>query len=270
MENSSAYLYELKSSLITKKEGEFFQCIKQSLPEGYIAVPQANLASFINRTDSARFQNELYRNVDFLITDANYKPLFIIEINDRSHYDYNRKQRDEKVRDICEEAGIPIIWLWTSYGVNHSYIQKRIQDTITNLSSPKRVHHFSLDPQNTQKQDAANGLSEASAPSGNPADAVKKTGKGGFGSRSITWGYVLSLLSGFLCGFPLFLRFVRNDNSLLTSIKGGTNYFCLFLAFASLAIGVLAAREMRTRKSGIVIMGISVLSIVFGLIVLFL
>lgn len=134
------FLYQLKSSLVTDTEMNYLKCIKGALPEGYLIQPQANLASFIVRTDGAKYQNELFRNVDFIITDLFYKPLILIEINDQTHLSHDRVNRDKKVTNICEEAGIPIIKLWTSYGVNPEYIKKRIEETIAALPV-KRVHH---------------------------------------------------------------------------------------------------------------------------------
>lgn len=135
------FRYELKSSLVTKNEMEYLNCIKAVLPENCLVQAQANLASFIVRTDNARFQNELYRNVDFLITDTAYRPLVVVEINDQTHLTKERRERDRKVVKICEEAGIPIIKLWTSYGVNQEYIQKRITEAVSSLPI-KRVPHF--------------------------------------------------------------------------------------------------------------------------------
>ncbi|MDO4328517.1 MAG: CFI-box-CTERM domain-containing protein [Lachnospiraceae bacterium] len=134
------FLYELRPYLVTATEMKYLNAIKGVLPENCLIQAQANLASFIVRTDGARFQNELYRNVDFLITDLLYKPLLVIEINDQTHFTEERRERDKKVSNICEEAGIPIIKLWTFYGVNQEYIKKRITET---LASPvNRVHHF--------------------------------------------------------------------------------------------------------------------------------
>ena len=137
----NSYLYDAKRSLISKSEQSFYSAIVSSVPDGYCVFPQINLASFISRTDGARFHNELFRNVDFLITDAEFRPKFIIEINDQTHMTSERKERDEKVRSICEEAGIPIVSLWTSYGVNAEYIKKRIDETLSALPVA-RVHHF--------------------------------------------------------------------------------------------------------------------------------
>ncbi|MBQ7903499.1 MAG: DUF2726 domain-containing protein [Oscillospiraceae bacterium] len=134
------YLYELKQSLLTKNEISYYNVIKKVIPENYLVFPQINLASFIERTDDSRFHNELFRNVDFLITDDSYRPKVVIEINDQSHLTTERKKRDEKVRKICEEAGIPIIKLWTSYGINSEYISKRIIETLSSLPI-KRICH---------------------------------------------------------------------------------------------------------------------------------
>lgn len=140
--DNDKYLYNVRKTLISKSEQGFYNAIKTSVPDGYCVFPQINLASFIDRTDDARFHNELFRNVDFLITDSEYQPKFVIEINDQTHLNVDRKERDEKVRKICEEAGVPILKLWTSYGVNPEYIKGRI-DEILNKLPVARVHHFS-------------------------------------------------------------------------------------------------------------------------------
>ncbi len=143
--NETPYLYEFRRSLISKSEQDYYDAIQNALPEEFCVFPQINLATFIYRTDNARFHNELFRNVDFLITDGTYTPKIVVEINDQTHYSNERKERDEKVQKICEEAGIPIIRLWTSYGVNVEYIKRKIHE-ILNASSVVRIHHFSEAP----------------------------------------------------------------------------------------------------------------------------
>lgn len=143
--DNGKYLYDVRKTLISKSEQGFYNAIKSSVPEGYCVFPQINLASFIDRTDDARFHNELFRNVDFLITDSEYRPKFIIEINDQTHLNSERRERDEKVKKICEEAGIPILTLWTSYGINTEYIKGIITETLNRLPIA-RVHHFSQVP----------------------------------------------------------------------------------------------------------------------------
>ena len=121
-DTQAEFLYSAKTSILTKVENQFYTAIKKALPEGYLVFPQINLAAFVDRNDQAKYRNELFRNIDFLITNEDYQPLVAIEINDQSHLTAERKARDERVKNICEEAGIPLIKLWTNYGVNAEYI----------------------------------------------------------------------------------------------------------------------------------------------------
>ena len=100
--DNQLFIYEVKKSLITPSEQSFFAALKELVPQGYMVFPQINLAAFIDRTDDVSFHNELFRNIDFLITDENYKPRIAVEINDSSHLDKGRKERDEKVSNILE------------------------------------------------------------------------------------------------------------------------------------------------------------------------
>lgn len=136
--NDQLFIYEVKNSLITPTEQSFFVALKEIVPQGYMVFPQINLAAFIDRTDNVSFHNELFRNVDFLITDETYKPKIAVEINDLSHLDKERKERDEKVSNILEEAGIPLLKLWTSYGVNRDYIKKKIEELLVNAVVRKK------------------------------------------------------------------------------------------------------------------------------------
>ena len=117
--NAPEFLYECRKSLITANEQQFFKALKEIVPQGYHVFPQINLAAFIERVDNTPFRNELFRNVDFLITDAAFAPKIAVEINDPTHHEYERRKRDEKVAAICAEAGVPIVTLWTNYSVWH-------------------------------------------------------------------------------------------------------------------------------------------------------
>lgn len=142
--DESDYLYNPKKTLITKSEQRYYQVILSVLKDNYYVFPQINLATFISKADKKKYHNELFRNVDFLVTDKEYKPLFVIEINDKTHNEPARRERDEKVKKICAEAGIPLVTFWTSYGVKEDYIQKKITETLNSLPMI-RFHHFDQD-----------------------------------------------------------------------------------------------------------------------------
>lgn len=136
--NDSEFIYNPKKSIMTDCEKDFYKEIISVTPSGLTVLPQMNLAAFIEKTDNSRFRNELFRNVDFLIVDEHFQPKIIIEINDQTHLTKDRKERDEKVKNICDEAGIPIIKLWTSYGIKSDYIKEKITETLSSLPIERR------------------------------------------------------------------------------------------------------------------------------------
>lgn len=139
---SEKYLYKVRESFITPTEREYLTAIKKILPKECYLQPQVSLRSIIDRTDDACYQNELYRIIDACIFDkSSFKPLVLIEINDSSHNQPKRIERDKKVKMICEEAGIPLVTFWVKYGVNEEYIEKRILEGIEQSKNPVRVAH---------------------------------------------------------------------------------------------------------------------------------
>lgn len=121
-------IYSSKASIMTESERAFFEVFKKLVEPRYTVQPQINLASVIDKESRGRYRNELFRNIDFGIFDRDYKLLVLIEINDHSHTLNNRKERDQKVKMICEEANIPLITFWTKYGINEIYIRNRLSD----------------------------------------------------------------------------------------------------------------------------------------------
>ena len=113
---------------MTECEKSFFEVIKEIVEPQYTIQPQINLASVIDKEQHTKYRNELFRNIDFGIFDKNYSLVLLIEINDQSHAQPNRIDRDNKVKSICADAGIPLITFWTKYGIDKKYIYNRLQE----------------------------------------------------------------------------------------------------------------------------------------------
>ena len=75
--NNPEYSY-FKKRLMTRTEKQYFDYIKNSINPSYIVQPQVNLASIIIKVGNFRFQNELFRNIDFGIFDKNYNIVLLI------------------------------------------------------------------------------------------------------------------------------------------------------------------------------------------------
>ena len=248
--DNQPFLYELKNTMITNKEMPYYNCIKSVIPNGYNVIPQANLASFIVKKDGSRYQNELFRNVDFLITDSDFKPYVIIEINDNSHNDYNRKKRDEKVSKICREAGIDIITLWTTYGVNQDYIKKRICSAFEQYP-PMREHCFS--------DNSADSESDYQQPTENKQIQSKDDKKSV--SPIGTLALVLSLISclGFISAAIL------KNQSMLTSPPPKSEM--LIMSVLGLILGVISFIKSKKYLKGLLAFIFSIIGIILFFIV---
>lgn len=121
---------------MTKAEELFYNTLTEIVGVEFIVQPQINLATIIKKESKVKYQNELYRNIDFgIFKKSNYELLLLIELNDNSHNDPKRKQRDTKVKNICSEANIPLITFWLSMPNTKDYISNRIkQFLITEVS----------------------------------------------------------------------------------------------------------------------------------------
>lgn len=116
--------------IMTEYEMDFYSKMIE-LETEYKIVPQLVLASVIKKISINKYQNELYKIIDFAIFDKDYnKLLLLIELNDSTHNQTKRKERDLKVKKICNDAGIKIITFYTKYPNEKKYIIDRIKKEI--------------------------------------------------------------------------------------------------------------------------------------------
>lgn len=113
--------------LMTAAEKSFYLTLSEIVGEEFIVQPQINLATIINKESASKYQNELYRNIDFgIFRKSNYQLLLLIELNDKTHNDTKRRQRDIKVKEICEKANLPLIAFWLNMPNTKDYVTNRI------------------------------------------------------------------------------------------------------------------------------------------------
>lgn len=115
----------ISKNLLTKNEILFYNKIKKIENYGkYIVLPQINLASIINK--DAKYRNELFRNIDYGIFNYEYKPLLLIELNDKTHKYKKRRKRDIKINELCQKANLKLITFYSSYSNEENYVINRI------------------------------------------------------------------------------------------------------------------------------------------------
>lgn len=117
-----------KKDLMTKYELNFYYKIKE-LENDYMIIPQLNLATVIKKEGKFKYQNELFRNIDFAIFSKDYKELLLlIEINDNTHNTKKRQYRDIKVKKLCNDIKVELITFYTKYPNSKEYVVNRIKN----------------------------------------------------------------------------------------------------------------------------------------------
>ena len=117
--------------LMTECETKFYQKLIKIFSDEYVVQAQIPLNAVVNKDNRKKYANELNRMIDFALFDMKtMEPVVLIELNDKSHLENNRKYRDIRVKEICESAGIPLVAFWTKYPNEESYIQKRINEIV--------------------------------------------------------------------------------------------------------------------------------------------
>jgi hypothetical protein len=106
--------YRLRDDFLSAAELSFYRVLKLAVKDRAVILAKVNLGDifFVARPN----ENQSYRNkidrkhVDFLGCDpATMKPLFGVELDDKSHSRLDRAERDVFVDQVFQVAGLPMI-----------------------------------------------------------------------------------------------------------------------------------------------------------------
>ena len=108
--------YKKKFSLMNKTESALFFELKNQIPKNYYIFPNMRLADIIETINNANYYEIKKRNhkimpkhIDFVICDSTFKPIVAIELNGKSHNNYERMEKDEEKKEILKEANLPLV-----------------------------------------------------------------------------------------------------------------------------------------------------------------
>lgn len=106
-----------KASIATSSELQFYRKLLVITRDQFDIVPQAHLSVFL---DEKTVNKESYwkwarghlnaKSVDFLICDKQtLRPLFVIELDDSSHQEDERQERDKWLEELLQKAEMPLV-----------------------------------------------------------------------------------------------------------------------------------------------------------------
>lgn len=106
--------YQLKP-LLSPWERKTLRSLQEQIPAGFYLCPQVRIADFIRiNADTGRYPEALNRvsgkSVDFVVMrQRDAMPVAAIELDDRTHAEIRRQDRDRFVNELMEALGIPLM-----------------------------------------------------------------------------------------------------------------------------------------------------------------
>jgi hypothetical protein len=107
--------YHRKNCVMTNAEQECYHALVSEMGPDYYFFPQMHLDAIVQPTDSRKdrfyaFRHINQKSVDFVACDKKQlRPLFVIELDDKTHNQPKRIERDREVERVLRGAGIPLI-----------------------------------------------------------------------------------------------------------------------------------------------------------------
>jgi hypothetical protein len=112
--------YIKRKYLMTPSELNFYRIIERINKDKYFIIPQVSLAKLVS-VDEREIMKKTYHNkidrksVDFAVFNKdNFEPLYVIELDDRTHNKWDRYIRDKWVDEVMNKVGIKILHIQSS------------------------------------------------------------------------------------------------------------------------------------------------------------
>lgn len=130
--------FKRKDFLMNIPERKFFEELQKFIPDNHVIFPQVLLSSIVrvisSRKDFWKYHNKINRKtIDYVIFEKPYfKPVLAIEYDGKTHNKPVRIERDIKVRNILDSAGIKNFHVKHQKNINFEEIKNKIDELILN------------------------------------------------------------------------------------------------------------------------------------------
>lgn len=130
---NNSYSYAAKTGLMTKTETDFFIKLHDAVGDRYYVFPQVHLSALFDHRIKGQewkyaFRHINGKSVDYVLCDIDtLTPTYAVELDDPTHSQPDRVNRDGEVNRIFQEAKLPLIRIKNS-GISGSGIIKLLVD----------------------------------------------------------------------------------------------------------------------------------------------
>lgn len=180
--------YKLRDDFLSPAEQNFYLVLKGCVSDWADICPKVNLgdvffASCENFGQRQSYTNKINRkHVDFLLCDLKTaRPLVGIELDDKSHNQKKRQERDAFVEQVFAKANLPL----ERFPVQHSYNPSQLSSVLQNAVgiSPPPPEAPASNGSDAEEQPAANPLCPKCS-----SEMVLRTAKSGKNKGNQFWG----------------------------------------------------------------------------------
>ncbi len=109
------YKYLSKDHLMTRSESDFFNMLNEAVGEKYYVFPQVHLSAVLEhkvkgQNWQAAFRHINGKSVDYVLCDkVTLKPVYAVELDDKTHEYTDRQERDKEVERIFAGANLTLV-----------------------------------------------------------------------------------------------------------------------------------------------------------------
>lgn len=131
--NCSNYstLYEKKIYLLTQKELKFYKLIKQITNKYNLNLfTQVALYEIVRTKNIKDFNRIKSKSIDFVITDSNCQIKICIELDDSTHIQEKRQERDKFINELFKQLDIKLLRIPEQSYYNLNELEEKIKGLI--------------------------------------------------------------------------------------------------------------------------------------------
>lgn len=131
IENNKSYAdnYCKKDCLLTPAELKFYKLLKNITNKlGYSIFCQVALYEIVKNKDFRDFNKIKSKSIDFVITDNDCKIKICIELDDNTHNNTKRIERDKFVNKLFKDIGIKLIRIPVQNFYNLEELEQKIKE----------------------------------------------------------------------------------------------------------------------------------------------
>lgn len=123
--------YEKKEYLLTQTELKFYKLLKKITDDlNYNLFTQVSLYEIVNCKNYKNFNKIKSKSIDFVITEKNCKIKMCIELDDKTHYNNKRIERDKFMNKLFKDLEIKLIRIPVENFYNIEELEKKIKENI--------------------------------------------------------------------------------------------------------------------------------------------